>query len=98
MMNPNLIDIAARGDIMIYMLEFIGLLVLAFCMAASPLLVKLFESFFPALDEESHAGTYGLSNARSKDRSDVRDEIRRATSILESHRPNTEHRMPTPRR
>jgi hypothetical protein len=84
---------------MIYMLEFLGLLAVAFSLAASPVLIKLIERFFPAFDEEGHAA-YGLSNAAASDRTEVRDEIRRVTSILESSRVNVGHEglTPTPKK
>ena len=47
-------------------------------------MIKVLERFFPSLDEEGHAATYGLSDVLSSDRAEVRDEIRRVTSILES--------------
>ena len=81
---------------MIYMLEFLGLLAVAGSLAASPMLVKVLERFFPSLDEEVHAATYGLSNVQASDRAEVRDEIRRVTSILESSRLNMGHQGLTP--
>jgi hypothetical protein len=82
---------------MIYMLEFLGLLAVAISLAASPMLIKVLERFFPSLDEEGHAATYGLNNVLGSDRAEVRDEIRRVTSILESSRLNIGHQGPTPR-
>lgn len=81
---------------MIYMLEFIGLLAVALALAASPLLVKVLERFFPSLDEEAHVAGYALSNAPANDRAEVRDEIRRMTSILESSHLDTGHARLTP--
>jgi hypothetical protein len=68
---------------MIYLLEFLGLLAVAVSLAASPLLVRVLERFFPSFDEEGHAAGYGLKGALASDHTEVRDEIRRATSILE---------------
>jgi hypothetical protein len=82
---------------MIYMLEFLGLLAVAVSLAASPVLIKVLERFFPSLDEEGHTGTYGLSNVPASDHAEVRDEIRRVTSILESSRLNVGHQGVTPR-
>ena len=70
---------------MVYMLEFLGLLAVAFSLAASPVLVKVIERFFPSFDEEGHAA-YGLTNTVASDRAEVRDEIRRVTNMLESSR------------
>lgn len=80
---------------MIYMLEFLGLLAVAFSLAASPVLIKLIERFFPAFDEEGHAA-YGFSNTAASDSTEVRDEIRRVTSILESSPLNVAQQSLTP--
>jgi hypothetical protein len=81
---------------MIYMLEFLGLLAVAVSLAASPILVNLIERFFPTFEEEGHASAYGLSNTVASDRAEVREEIRRATSILESSRLDMRHQDMTP--
>jgi hypothetical protein len=81
---------------MIYLFEFLGFLAVALALAASPLLVKVLERFFPSLDEEAHAAAYGLSNAPANDRAEVRDEIRRMTSILESSHLDMGHQRLTP--
>ena len=72
---------------MIYMLEFLGLLVGALSLAASPLLVRVLERFFPSFDDEGHATGHGVSGTLSNDRAEVRDEIRRMTNILEGAGP-----------
>lgn len=70
---------------MIYMLEFVGLLAVAVALAASPLLVSMLERLFPPRDQDSHSSAgYGLSGAMLNDRSEMRDEIRRVTDILET--------------
>ncbi len=70
---------------MIYMLEFVGLLAVAVSLAASPVLVKVLERFFPQLEEEGQAPVhYGLRDAISSDRAEMRDEIRRVTNLLET--------------
>ena len=75
---------------MIYMLEFLGLLAVAFSLAASPVLLKVLERFFPSLDEDAGTVGYSVTNARSNEHAEVHDEIRRMTSILENSRRNTE--------
>ena len=70
---------------MIYMLEFLGLLAVAVTLAASPLLIRLLERLFPPDDGDNRsAASYGLSSAILNDRSEMRDEIRRMTNILEA--------------
>jgi hypothetical protein len=70
---------------MIYMLEFLGLLGIAVALAASPFLIGLLESIFPSdLNQGRSSAGYGLASAASKERSEMRDEIRRATDILET--------------
>jgi hypothetical protein len=86
----------SRGGIMVYLLEFLGLLAVAFALAASPLLVKVLQRFFSSLDEKAHTAGYGLSNAPANDRAEVRDEIRRMTSILESSHLDMGHQRLTP--
>jgi hypothetical protein len=72
---------------MIYMLEFVGLLAVAVALAASPLLVRMLERLFPPRDEDTRStASYGLSSAMLNDRSEMRDEIRRMTNILETDR------------
>jgi hypothetical protein len=71
---------------MIYMLEFLGLTMVALSLAASPVLVNILDRFFPRLDEEGRtAEGYGLSKAMASERAEMRDEIRRVTNILEAH-------------
>jgi hypothetical protein len=74
----------SRGGVMIYMLEFLGLLAVAASLAASPVLVNLLERFFPRFDDESHPASVGLGHGVAQDRSEMRDEIRRVTDILEA--------------
>jgi hypothetical protein len=70
---------------MIYMFEFLGLLAVAAALAASPLLVGMLERLFPPHDSDDRsAGDYELSRASLNDRSEMRDEIRRVTNILET--------------
>jgi hypothetical protein len=83
------------GGFMIYMLEFLGLVAVACSLAASPLLIKVIERFFPSVDDEGHAA-YGLTNSVASDRAEVRDEIRRVTSILESSHLRTGNQGLTP--
>ena len=71
---------------MIYMLEFLALLGIAIALAASPFLIRLLESIVPADLNRSPAAGYRLAGAASQDQSDMRDEIRRATKILETDR------------
>ena len=69
---------------MIYMLEFLGLLAVAVTLAASPLLVGLLERLFPPEEGDPRSATsHGLAGAILNDRSEMRDEIRRVTDILE---------------
>ena len=74
---------------MIYLFEFLGLLAVAIALAASPVLINVLERFFPPLDEDRGAAGYRLSSASGSDRTEVRDEIRRVTSILEGTRLDT---------
>jgi hypothetical protein len=70
---------------MIYMFEFLGLLAVAAALAATPLLVSMLERLFPPEDGDNRStGDYELSSAILSERSEMRDEIRRVTNILES--------------
>jgi hypothetical protein len=71
---------------MIYILEFLGLLAVAASLAASPVLVNVLERFFPQLDDDNYiAPGYGRGSAAANDRSEMHDEIRRVTNILETN-------------
>jgi hypothetical protein len=70
---------------MIYMLELLGLLAVAFSLAASPVLVNLLEHFFPPLEDDGRTATgNGSNSALTHDRAEMRDEIRRVTNMLEN--------------
>jgi hypothetical protein len=84
MMNSIQTAGGLRGGTMIYTLEFLALLGIAIALAASPFLIRLLESIFPADLNRSPSAGYGLARAASQDQSEMRDEIRRATKILET--------------
>jgi hypothetical protein len=74
---------------MIYTLEFLGLLAVALSLVASRVLADILERFFSPIGEEDRAAAGSgwrpaVSNDRSSDRADMRDEIRRVTQLLES--------------
>jgi hypothetical protein len=70
---------------MIYLLEFLGFLGVAILLAASPLLVRTLEYVRPRL-RRSHREANGHESfqARSDERSEIRNEIRRMTAVLET--------------
>jgi len=84
-----------RGGFMIYLLEFLALVGIALALAASPFLINLLESIVPARPNRRRAmAAYDSASAASKERSDkerseMRDEIRRATNIIESKQRST---------
>jgi hypothetical protein len=70
---------------MIYMLEFLALVGIAVALAASPFLIRLLESIVPRdLGRATSTAGYRASSAASRERAEMRDEIRRATNILET--------------
>jgi hypothetical protein len=72
---------------MIYLLEFLGFLGVAALLAASPLLVRTVEYIRPRLKQSSRETKgYESSQAPSNERSEIRNEIRRMTAILEVDR------------
>jgi hypothetical protein len=68
---------------MIYILEFLALLGIASALAASPFLIRLLKNSADLTPGRPTAG-YGLAGAETKEHSEIRDEIRRATGILEA--------------
>jgi hypothetical protein len=75
---------------MIYLLKFLALIGIAAALAASPFLIDLFESLAPAdMYRRRSAAGHGLARAASKERSEMRAEIRRATDVLKSDRRHT---------
>jgi hypothetical protein len=80
--------IGSAGDaFMIYLLEFLGFLGVAALLAASPLLARTIEYLRPHLEQFGRrAEGYESSRARSDERLEIRNEIRRATAILEVDR------------
>jgi hypothetical protein len=72
---------------MIYVLEFLGFLGVAALLAASPLLVRTVEYLRPRLRQSiQDAKGYESFQTRSDERSEIRNEIRRVTAILEVDR------------
>ena len=72
---------------MIYLLEFLGFLGVAILLAASPLLVRTVEYIRTLLKHPGGEATgYESVQARSEERSEIRNEIRRMTAILEVDR------------
>ena len=77
---------------MTYVLEFLGFLAVAVLLAASPLLVRALEYIGLRRKQSSReAKGYESSQARSDERSEIRNEIRRMTAILEVNRHGTQH-------
>jgi hypothetical protein len=75
------------GPFMIYLLEFLGFLVVAVLLAASPLLVRTVEHVRMLVKQSSRgARGYEAVQARSDEHSEIRSEIRRMTAILEVDR------------
>jgi hypothetical protein len=73
----------AEAD-MIYLAEFLGFLLVCVALAASPLLIRLFEHFVRSEPRAVRvAPTRAASGPRSKESSELRDEIRRLTQALE---------------
>jgi hypothetical protein len=81
--NGNL----SEAGLMIYLLEFLGFLGVALLLAASPLLIRTVE-YIRTLPKQSsrEAAVYESVQARSDEGSEIRDEIRRMTVILEADR------------
>lgn len=78
---------------MIYVLEFLGFLAVAVLLAASPLLARTIEYIRPRLKQSTEEAT-GLESlqARSDERVEIRNEIRRMTAMLEVERGGTQRR------
>lgn len=72
---------------MIYVLKFLGFLLVAILIAASPLLLRTIEYILPRRPKYSRdsRGNQGLQ-PRSAERSEIRNEIHRMTAILEADR------------
>jgi hypothetical protein len=69
---------------MVYLLEFVGFLAVAIALAATPQLVKLFQRFMPHQPSDRPSNPARASSVASvKERSELRDEIRRLTHVLE---------------
>jgi hypothetical protein len=72
---------------MIYVLKFLGFLLVAILIAASPLLLRTIEYFLPRRVKYSRDGRGDQSlQPRSEERSEIRNEIHRMTAILEADR------------
>jgi hypothetical protein len=72
---------------MIYLLEFFGFLAVAILLAAGPLLARTLEFVRVHLREAIRdAKGYESLQARSDERAEIHDEIRRMTAILEVDR------------
>jgi hypothetical protein len=72
---------------MIYVLEFLGFLGVAALLAASPLLLRTVEYLRPRLKQSiQKANGYESFQTRSDERSEIHNEIRRMTAILEVDR------------
>lgn len=72
---------------MIYVLEFLCFLGVAALLAASPLLVRTVEYLRSRLKQSTQeAKGHESSQTRSDERSEIRNEIRRMTAILEVDR------------
>jgi hypothetical protein len=75
------------GLFMIYLLEFLGFLGVALLLAASPLLIRTVE-YIRTLPKQSSREATGFESvqARSDEGSEIRNEIRRMTAVLEVDR------------
>jgi len=72
---------------MIYLLEFLGFLLVAVLLAASPLLVRTVEHIRMLVRQSSReARGYESVQARADEHSEIRSEIRRMTALLEVDR------------
>jgi hypothetical protein len=72
---------------MIYLLEFLGFLGVAVLLAASPLLLRTVEYLRARLKQSGQkAKAYESLQKRSHERSEIHNEIRRMTAILEVER------------
>jgi hypothetical protein len=72
---------------MIYVLEFLGFLGVAALLAASPLLVRTVEYLRPRLKQSiQKAKGYESFQTRSDEQSEIHNEIRRMTAVLEVDR------------
>jgi hypothetical protein len=81
---------------MIYLLEFLGFLGVAILLAASPLLVRTVEYIRTLLKQSSReTRAYESVQARSDEHSEIRDEIRRVTAILEVDRRDLQRGPPS---
>jgi hypothetical protein len=67
---------------MYHLLVFVGLIGVAIVAAKSPVAIRLFEYLFPIADRDRP--TVNSANSRSIEQSEVRDEIRRLTAVLET--------------
>jgi hypothetical protein len=69
---------------MIYLLEFLGLLSVAIALAASPLLIRLYEHLLPRRESGERVTASPIaSTSRSNGSAELSDEIRRLTHVLE---------------
>jgi hypothetical protein len=72
---------------MIYFLEFLGFLAVAILLAASPLMARAIQYIGPRFRQSTpEAEGHGSFPARSDERSEIHNEIRRMTAILEVDR------------
>jgi len=67
-----------------YLLAFLGLIGVAVILATSPLLIRLLEDFFPTTENDGPPAR--AANPQSIERSEIGDEIRRLTIVLEKDR------------
>jgi hypothetical protein len=73
---------------MIYLLKFLGFLLVAVLIAASPLLLRTIEYMLPRRVKYGRNGRGNQSlQPGSEERSEIRTEIHRMTAILEADRP-----------
>jgi hypothetical protein len=72
---------------MIYLLEFLGFLGIAVLLAATPLLARTVEYLRAHLNRAGRETEgYAAFQARTAEKSEIRDEIRRMTTLLEADR------------
>jgi hypothetical protein len=68
---------------MVYLFEFLGLLLIGIALAASPQLIKLFEHLFPRVSGDGPVPGRASGVTLSNEGSELREEIRRVTELLE---------------
>lgn len=69
---------------MTYLMAFLGLICVAVILTTSPLVIRLFEYLFPMAEGRRAASK--AASLQKTERSEIREEIRRLTAVLETER------------